>query len=413
MDIRENIREGIKSIKASKLRTFLTAAIIAIGITSLVGILTAIDGIQASIDSSFSNLGANTFDIESRRADRGSDEGKKAKVFPPVKYEELALFKEAYDGPGIVSVNTVVSWNTEAKYKSKVTNPNIMVRGGDENFLIVDGYDVGKGRSFSRAEIENGAYVCIIGSEVVESLFDENESPIGKKITVLGAKFKVLGTVEEQGGVSGNTGVDRRIMVPLRTARIIGADRSFGYEATVAVADTRQMTEATGVATGLMRSIRRDPIKQKENSFEIRVSRSLAERIGEITGYLQIGGFTIGFVTLIGASIGLMNIMLVSVTERTREIGVRKALGATPLKIRQQFLIEAIVICQMGGIGGIVLGIIIGNATSSLIGSGGFIIPWVWIIFGVAVGMIVGLISGVIPAYKASKLDPIESLRFE
>ena len=413
MNLKENIKEGVKSIKASKLRTFLTASIIAIGITSLVGILTAIDGIQASIDSSFSNLGANTFDIESKRANRGSNDGKKGKVYPPIKYAELAQFKEEYDGPGIVSVNTVVSWNTEAKYKSKVTNPNMMVRGGDENFLLVDGYDVGEGRSFSQAEIDNGAYVCIIGSEVVSALFEDNESPIGKKIQVLGAKFKVLGTVQEQGGVSGNTGVDRRIMVPLRTARVIGTDQWFGYEATVSVPDTRQMDEATGIATGLMRSIRKDPIIQRENSFEIIVSRSLAERIGEITGYLQAGGFSIGFITLIGASIGLMNIMLVSVTERTREIGVRKALGATPLKIRQQFLIEAIVICQMGGIGGIIFGIAIGNLTSNLIGSGGFIIPWAWILFGLVVGTIVGLISGVIPAYKASKLDPIDSLRFE
>ena len=413
MNIRENIKEGVKSIKASKLRTFLTAAIIAIGITSLVGILTAIEGIQASIDNSFSNLGANTFDIESKRANRGSNDGKKEKIYPAVKYEELAQFKDEYDGPGIVSVNTVVSWNTEAKYKSKVTNPNMMVRGGDENFLLVDGYDIGQGRSFSRAEMKNGAYVCVIGSAVVDALFEDNESPVGKKITVLGAKFKVLGTVQEQGGVSGNTGVDRRIVVPLRTARIIGADRFFGYEATIAVPDTRQMDEATGIATGLMRAIRRDPIIQQENSFELVVSQSLAERIGEITGYLQAGGFTIGFITLLGASIGLMNIMLVSVTERTREIGVRKALGATPLKIRQQFLIEAVVICQMGGIGGIIFGILIGNATSSLIGSGGFIIPWIWIIFGITVGTVVGLIAGVIPAYKASKLDPIESLRFE
>ncbi len=412
MNIRENIQEGIKSIQSNKLRTFLTAAIIAIGITSLVGILTAIDGIQASINSSFSNLGANTFDVENKRANRGAKDGKKEKTFPLIKYEELAQFKKEYNGPGVVSVNTVVSWNTEAKYRSKVTNPNMMVRGGDENFLIVDGYDIGEGRSFSRTEIKNGAYVCVIGSQVVDALFDDNESPIGKKISVLGAKFKVLGTLQEQGGVSGNTGVDRRIVVPLQTARIIGADRGFGYEASVAVADTRQMNEATGIATGLMRSIRKDPIKQ-ENSFEIKVSRSLAERIGEITGWLKLGGFTIGFVTLLGASIGLMNIMLVSVTERTREIGVRKALGATPFHIRQQFLIEALVICQMGGIGGVIFGILIGNVTSLFIGSGGFIIPWLWILFGVTVGMVVGLISGVLPAYKASRLDPIDSLRFE
>ena len=412
MNITENIREGIKSIKANKLRTILTATIIAIGITSLVGILTAIDGIQASIDNSFSNLGANTFDIESKRTNKGAKKGKKGKVYPPLKYEELAQFKEEYDGPGIVSINTVVSFNTEAKYRSKVTNPNMMIRGGDENFLVADGYDIGEGRGFSQTEITNGAYVCVIGSQVVDALFEANESPVEKKISILGSKFKVLGTLQEQGGVSGNTGVDRRIVVPLNTARAIGADRTFGYEATVAVGDPRQIEEASGIARGIMRTIRKDPVT-KEDSFEVVVSRSLAERIGRITGYLQMGGFSIGFITMIGASIGLMNIMLVSVTERTREIGIRKALGATPLKIRQQFLIEALVICQIGGIGGIVLGILIGNATAGLIGLKGFIIPWFWIFMGVVAGMIVGLTSGIIPAHKAAKLDPIESLRFE
>ena len=276
MDIRENVKEGLKSINANKLRTFLTAAIIAIGITSLVGILTAIDGIQTSINDSFSNLGANTFDIERKRV-RGSSGGKKAKIYPPVKYEELAKFKEVYYGPGVVSINTVVSWNAEVKHKSKVTNPNIMIRGGDENFLIVDGYDVKEGRSFSQLEINNGAYVAIIGSEVVESLFEPSENPIGKKISILGSKFMVLGTLQEQGGVGGNQGVDRRIVVPTQTARIVGNDRDFGWEATVALEDNSKMNQATGIATGLMRQIRGDRPKD-EDSFEIRVSRSLAER---------------------------------------------------------------------------------------------------------------------------------------
>ncbi|MFY0688484.1 MAG: ABC transporter permease [Cyclobacteriaceae bacterium] len=412
MEIRENVLEGIKSISANKLRTFLTAAIIAIGITSLVGILTAIDGIQASINQSFSNLGANTFDIERKRPDRGSTDGKKQKVHPPIKYQELVDFKDKYDGPGVVSLNVLVAFNAEIKNGSKVSNPNLLVRGGDENFLTADGYDIKQGRSFSHTEINNGAYVVIVGNDVVDALFDRNENPVGKKITFLGAKFRIVGTLSEQGGVSGETNVDRTVVVPITTARIVGAERNFGYEATVALSDPTDMDYATGVATGLMRSIRGDrPIE--ENSFEVRVSRSLAERLGEITGYLRIGGFTIGFITLLGASIGLMNIMLVSVTERTREIGVRKALGATPLKIRQQFLIEAIVITQMGGVGGIFLGIVIGNLISGVMGSNSFIVPWVWILFGFCVGVVVGLISGYLPAFKASKLDPIESLRFE
>lgn len=410
MDIKENVFEGVKSIKANKLRTFLTAAIIAIGITSLVGILTAIDGIQNSISSSFSNLGSNTFDIEDYRR-RGDVNGKKAKRYPRITYAQQLKFKEKYSGPGIITIYTVITGQAEVKYGSKVTNPNQTVRGGDENYLTVDGYDVKEGRPFAAAESQNGAYVALVGDQVVDALFDDNESPIGKKITLLGAKFRIVGTLQEQGGASASN-IDRTIIIPIQTARIVAPERNFGYEVSVAVPDPLQMESATEIARGLMRIIRQDRLG-KEDSFQLTVSKSLAERLGEITGYLRVGGFTIGFVTLIGASIGLMNIMLVSVTERTREIGVRKALGATPLKIRQQFLIEAILICQMGGFGGIVLGILIGNLTSSLIGAGGFIIPWVWIIFGVSIGMIVGLISGVLPAYKASKLDPINALRFE
>ncbi len=411
MNIRENIKEGVNSIKANKLRTFLTAAIIAIGITSLVGILTAIEGIQTSINDSFANLGANTFDVNSINNFRGSRDGKDTKSYPPVTYDELVTFKEKFDG-GTVSINAWVTGIAEAKRGSKKTNPNTRVQGGDYDYLVVDGYDVTEGRSFSRSEVDNGAMVVIIGREIKDALFDKGEDPINKNIKFMGSKFLVVGVLEPQGGASGNGSVDRMCLVPMVTGRKLAAGRQLDYQATVAVNDPNNMDAAVGTATGLMRAIRRDPVKQ-ENSFEVRVNQSLAERLGEITGYLRIGGFTIGFITLLGASIGLMNIMLVSVTERTREIGVRKALGATPLKIRQQFLIEAIVITQMGGLGGIILGIAIGNVTSMAISDGGFIVPWVWIMFGVTVGMIVGLISGYLPAYKASKLDPIESLRFE
>ncbi len=411
MNIIENVKEGINSVKANKLRTILTAAIIAIGITSLVGILTAIEGIQSSINDSFSNLGANTFDMESIRRNRGSRDGKEAKIFPPLTYEDLMRFKDKFTA-GVVSVNAFVSFSAEVKRGSKKTNPNSRIQGGDENYLLVDGYDIERGRAFSQTEIQNGGMVVIIGREIRDALFTKEEDPINKQIKFQGSNFKVIGLLDTQGGSGGNGSVDRMCLVPTLTARRLAAGRQLDYEATIAVNDPSNMDGATGLATGLMRSIRRDPVKQ-ENSFQITVNQSLAERLGEITGYLKIGGFSIGFITLLGASIGLMNIMLVSVTERTREIGVRKALGATPLKIRQQFLIEAVVICQMGGLGGIVLGIIIGNLTSSLISDGGFVIPWLWIGFGVTVGMVVGLISGYLPAHKASKLDPIESLRFE
>jgi putative ABC transport system permease protein len=411
MNIKENIKEGIKSIKANKLRTFLTAALISIGITSLVGILTAIDGIQNSIDKSFSSLGANTFDIEDRRTGRGSSGGKKEKSYPKVTYDQLLTFKEKYEGPGVASIYTVITGQAEVKYGSKVTNPNQVVRGGDENYLTVDGYDIEKGRPFSANESLNGSYVALVGSDVIDELFGDS-SPIGKKISLLGSKFRIVGTIAEQGGASGTSNIDRTIIIPMQTARIVAPERNFGYEIAVSVPDPTQMENAMAIARGLMRRIRKDRPGQ-EDSFELSASKSLAQRIGSITGNLRIGGFVVGFLTLLGASIGLMNIMMVSVTERTREIGVRKALGATPLKIRQQFLIEAIVITQMGGIGGIILGMGIGNLTSTVLFNSDFIVPWLWMFVAVMIGIVVGLISGYIPAHKASKLDPIDSLRFE
>lgn len=311
-----------------------------------------------------------------------------------------------------MSLNTWVTGIAEVKKGSKVSNPNLLIRGGDQDFLVVDGYDIKEGRNFSKPEAENGAFVCIVGKQVLDALFEDNESPINQSLVTQGVKFKIIGTLAEQGGVSGNSSVDRTVMVPIETARRISGQRNLRFEATVSLNDPTKMDMAVGVATGVMRGIRGDRIGE-ENSFDIPVSKSLAERLGEITGYLQAAGFGIGFITLLGASIALMNIMLVSVTERTREIGVRKALGATPLKIRQQFIIEAVVICQLGGIAGILFGLGVGNLLASTVFNSPFVMPWAWIMFGFLVGTIVGLLSGYFPAHKASKLDPIESLRFE
>ncbi len=412
MEYIENIREGIRSIKGNRLRTVLTATIIAIGITSLVGILTAIEGIQSSVGSSFASLGANNFDIEAKGASgrRGTSQGKEEKRYEPITYKQAVDFKERYDYTGSVSIYTSITGNGELKYKSEKTTPTVRIAATDENCFVQNAYNIAEGRNFAPLEIQNNNSVVILGSNVVSKLFKVNEDPLSKSISFLGNKFKVIGVLEEQGGFGGG-GPDQSIYIPIGLSTII-AQRTLLYSVTVSVQDPTVMQAAIGEATGIMRSVRNDRIGA-ENSFTVEKSESLSDRLDEVAGYLRIGGFTIGIITLIGASIGLMNIMMVSVTERTREIGIRKAIGASPTKIRLQFLWEAIVICQLGGIAGVLLGIIMGNVISSFISDGGFVVPWVWMVTGLVVCVVVGLISGYYPAYKASKLDPIESLRYE
>ncbi len=416
MDLTENIREGLRSIKANLLRTVLTTVIIAIGIAALVGIQTAVNAMRLSIENSFSNLGANKVEITVESGRGGRRRGRTEKARPPLKYIEATQFRDNFTFPSLISVRTTLSGTAEVKYKSKTTSPNSVITGGDENYLPVEGLSVDKGRNFSAIELNNGSDVAIIGAELVEVLFDR-EDPLNKNVTAMGRRFRIVGVLQEQGQI-GSQGADRMLLLPLENARSLANksnQNSFGrmvFEMAMTISDPAKIQYAMGEATGLMRKIRQDA-PGAEDSFEVSYSESLTERLDRLSGYLTWGGVAIGAVTLLGASIALMNIMLVNVTERTREIGVRKALGATPKKIRQQFLIEAIVICQVGGVIGIILGLLLGNIVSALLNAGGFVVPWPWIVIGLLVGVAVGLLSGVVPANKAAKLDPIESLRFE
>ncbi|MFD3275762.1 ABC transporter permease [Aquirufa echingensis] len=412
MNIKENIAEGLRSIKGNLLRTVLTALIISLGITSLVGILTAIDGIQSSVDNSFSGLGANSFDIRNRPAMQVRREGQKEKRFKNIDYRQAARYKYLFTAKGKVSLKTNVSNNAIGKYESKKTNPNVRLMGIDDNFIELKGYKIADGRNFSSNEFTNAVNVCLLGVDVIDQLF-EKTNPINHEIIVSGIKLKVIGVLAKKGNMMGG-GDDRVIMVPLETGRKMAIGKNLTFDITTSSTKVDNLDDFMEEARGAMRKVRMDPIGM-EDSFSIDRSDSIAKSFESITSSLQLGGFVIGFITLLGAAIALMNIMMVSVTERTREIGIRKSLGATPARILQQFLIEAIVICLLGGIGGIVLAIPIGNLIAQGISAGNasFIIPWLWMMVGIIICVLVGLFSGIYPAFKASKMDPVEALRYE
>lgn len=408
MSFRENVAVALQSIGGNRLRTALTALIIAIGIMALVGILTAVEGIKQWTSDAFSSMGANSFTIRNRGSGIKFGGGRR-RTYQSIKYEEADHFKKTFKVPALISVNTNASNGATAKFNDQKTNPNITVLGADENYLQTGGYKLAAGRNFSESELEHGANVVIIGDEIKTKLF-KNQNPIDQILTIGANKFRIIGLTATKGASAG-LGGDKVCIIPVFKAKQINTNSSPSYTISVMVSQASALDETSGEATALFRNIRRLPIGREDN-FEITRSDSVQQQLSTQMSMMTAAGMLIGFITLLGASIGLMNIMLVSVTERTREIGIRKAIGATPGVIRKQFLIESIVICLIGGVVGIVLGMLIGNIIA-LQGNGAFVIPWTWITLAVVVCTVIGLGSGFYPANKASKLDPVEALRYE
>ncbi len=410
MNLRENISLALRAIKANKLRSSITIAIIALGLMALIGILTAIDALESSINDNFTTLGANSFSI--RNFNEMSDGREKPN--PSISYKESVNFKKLYDYPGsIVSMSTLVfGQGGTIKIGDKKTNPNVDVFGVDENFIAVVGYEIDaeKGRGFSGQELESASRVVVLGSDVAEKIFTEKENPIDKGISVNNQYFRVIGVLKAKG--SSFMQSDNRVLIPLTTARsVFPGGGNDSYVISVGLKTPQDMDPAIGDATGLMRQVRKLQLGE-EDDFNITKSDSIVSLLISNLSYVAFGAMFIGFITLIGAAIGLMNIMLVQVNERTREIGVSMAIGANRSTIRRQFLIESITICLIGGLFGIVLGILIGNLVALAL-KASFILPWVWVIAGILVCVITGLLAGYIPARKASRMDPIEALRYE
>ncbi|MFN3909250.1 MAG: ABC transporter permease [Flavobacterium sp.] len=411
--LKENIKVALHSIRSQMLRTVLTIFIIALGITALVSILTLVAAFKNTLSSDFSSMGANGFNIRQYEMEVRIGNGRRQereKINPIISYPDIKAFKEKYDYPlADVSSFFVATSNAEVKYDNQKTDPEITIVGADEFYAPNSGLEFQFGRNFTPFEVNNNQNVCVLGSDFMKGLF-QNINPIDKIVSIRGNKFRVVGVLKEKGSTFGNS-QDLRVIIPLQIARSIYTQPNINYNLRVNVLKQELLGDAINEATLVMRQIRKlNPVE--ENNFGIQRSDELINQILSITIALNVAAIAIGIITIFGSSIALMNIMLVSVSERTREIGIRKALGAKRSTIAMQFFTETVVVGQLGGFVGIILGMLIGYGVANLLDFV-FVVPWGAMIAAVIVSFLVAVISGLFPAIKAAKQDPIESLRYE
>ena len=451
---------AFRTVRSNKLRSGITIAIIALGIMALVGIITAIQAMNQKLTESFSSMGANGFSIRYKaRSIRmgGGDDGlkvekkgarkeKQSNLDRRITMDEAEAFMAQYKFPGVAGISTMAGRNTIASYSSQKTSPNVTLFGGDEQYLNLNGLNIRTGRNFTRQEIQGAGNVCIIGLDVARKLFRNRETKaVNQVIRINGIPFRIVGLLESKGTTFGFSR-DNVIIAPYKSIQ-----RNFsagnGYSIGVKAADLNQVEAAMGEAEGVFRGIRKLNTTEESN-FVLDRSDSIAEKAMKSLGFLTISVTIIGLITLIGAAItltvnylfipsfgyvacawatlacslllapvggaaiGLMNIMLVSVSERTKEVGLIKAIGGKSKTVRQQFLTEAVIISILGALIGIVLGILVGNLFSMILDTG-FVVPWNWVMYGIGICTVVGLLAGLYPALKAGKLNPIEALRYE
>jgi putative ABC transport system permease protein len=411
--INDNINIAFESIRSQLLRAIITLLIIALGIMALVGTLTVVKGIESSFSSSLQSMGSNKFTFkryENQFMKNKPGGHKYYKINPKITYRDAYNFKNRYNADNAeVSISFFAARDVEIKNNKQKTDPKYRIFGIDENYTRVNAYEILNGKDFSTKDIIDNKYFAIIGKDLESDLFP-NVNPIGKEIIVSGNRFKIIGTLKsKQSDFTGSQ--NNKIFIPLNLARSIFSKSASNYSIDVAVADKKSYDYQIGKAISLMRNIRK--LKPSEdNNFGITRSDKLEGELKSVSSSLNILAFIIGLITILGSSIALMNIMLVSVTERTREIGVRKAIGANSSLIMIQFFVETLVITFLGGLVGILFGLLIGLGVSAQMDMP-FAMPWNAIAMATVVIFIVAFFSGLYPAYKASKLDPIQALRHE
>lgn len=418
---------AFRTVRGNKLRTGLTVAIIAFGIMALIGIITAIKAMNQKFSESFSTMGANAFTLRFKErnirfggggnrnqdvklSNKNKKKEKKSNLDRKITRDEAELFAKNYQYPGTVGLSIMGNRNSIVSYEQYKTSPNVMVFGGDESYLLLNGFTIRSGRNLNRMEVQSGANVCLLGYDVANKLFKAGpDLATNATVRINNIPYRVLGVLASRGST---LGFSRDNMLITSYNNI---DRNFpntnSYIIAVMTNDIRQVNVAMGEAEAAFRPIRKLTTTEESN-FVLDRSDSIAEKAMNSLGFLTISATVIGIITLIGAAIGLMNIMLVSVSERTKEVGLIKAIGGKSKMVRRQFLLEAIIISVLGAIFGIILGVMVGNLFSLFLETG-FVVPWDWVLGGIIICSLVGLLAGLYPALKAGSLNPIEALRYE
>jgi len=410
LPLSELIRIAINTLRASKLRAALTLAGIIIGVFSIIAIMTLLNALQAGIEGGLSELGSNTYQIQKYPAIQvgGPGHNRKFRNREDITYDQGVRLIDKATIYKFISLEDYVYEKTFKSAKES-TNPNNTVGGVMPQYLECNNRVVQFGRFITETDLSNNSRVAVIGMDIVDRLYS-NVNPIGQKMTIENNEFQIIGVFEKKGEGFGQSN-DNFALLPITTMEQIYGKNNRSLNIAIMAPSKETFNESVENITSVMRSIRKDKPGEPD-SFEIYSNESLITQVNSFTKYFKYGAGFISFIAMLAAGIGIMNIMLVSVTERTKEIGIRKAIGAKNSSVLIQFLIEAIILCEIGGIIGIALGVLTGNLIGLYLSSP-VVIPYDWVVIGLVVCSVVGIVFGVYPAYKAAKLNPIDALRYE
>jgi putative ABC transport system permease protein len=412
MLLNEILRMAFGSLGVNKLRSILTMAGITIGVFSVIGVMTTVSALRGSIESGLSFLGTNMFQIakyptfQSNGRDR-----RKYEVRRNITLDQAQRYQRLMEATSDVVCLKVFNNDgaVQAVYENRKTTPNLTFGGSNEHFLAANQFTIDIGRNISAEDVELGRPVILVGQGIVKKLFP-SETPLGKQIKLAGRAYTVIGTFAEKGSAFGQSQDDIAIVPITRFLSDYGINRFTINIATQAPSQLlyNETIDKAITAMRIVRGLR----AEDDNDFEIYSNDSLIAAFGKVADAVAAGSFVISGIALLAAGVGIMNIMLVSVTERTKEIGIRKSIGARKASILIQFLIESVTISLLGGVAGIILGVLAGNGLAMML-KASVVFPWDWAAIGLGVCSVIGVGFGFYPAYKAAQLDPIEALRYE